>query len=97
MAGAGCREAGPVDTIVEQRVVVVTAAIAAVTGRRKAGQVDTIVAQLVVVTEAVTIDGWGAAVVTIMDDLDMTGAVETGLGINLKQPKGLIMFPSLSI
>ena len=95
VAGAGCREAGPVDTIVEQRVVVVAAAIAAGAGNREAEQVVTIVVQhVVVVTLAVTVVGWGAAVVTIVDDLDTAGVVETGLGVNLKQPKGLIMFPS---
>ena len=76
-------------------VVVVTAALAAGAGNREAEQVVTIVVQhVVVVTLAVTVVGWGAAVVTIVDDLDTAGVVETGLGVNLKQPKGLIMFPS---
>ena len=45
-----------------------------------------------VVTAVVTIE------VVVDDDLGIAdGVVETGLGTNLKQPKGLIIFPSLSI
>ena len=45
-----------------------------------------------VVTAVVTI------IVVVDDDLGIAdGVVETGLGTNLKQPKGLMMFPSSSI
>ena len=35
--------------------------------------------------------------VVVGDGLDTADGVEIGLGTNLKQPKGLMMFPSLSI
>ena len=80
-------ELSAVDSIVAQDVVVVvTAALAAAggwsiarAGLEKAEQVEIIVVR--------------HAVVVLEDDLGEAD-VETVLGTNLKQPKGLIMFPS---
>ena len=105
-AGAGSRTAFLATvataevTIVVLDLGVVAAVVAAAVGLSRAGagcgearQVDTLVVQhVVVVTAALTI------VVAAAGDLDKADdVVEAGLGISLKQPKGLIIFPSLSI
>ena len=53
-------------------------------------------AVVTIVVECVVDDALKTVVVE-GDDLDRDDVVETGLDTNLKQPKGLIIFPSSSI
>ena len=98
-----------VGTIVLQRVVVVVAALTAAVGwgtagagLEKAGQVEMLPdkgqqthAAVVAIVVVYVDDDTLKTEVVVGDGLDTD--VGTGLGTNLKQPKGLIIFPSLSI
>ena len=81
-AGAGLGKAGQVDMLPDN-------------GQHKHTAVMT-AAVVTIVVECVVDDALKTVVVE-GDDLDRDDVVETGLDTNLKQPKGLIIFPSSSI
>jgi hypothetical protein len=100
-----------VDTTVVQHVLVVAAALTAAVGWgtagadwEKAGQVEMLPdkgqqthAAVVAIVVVCVDDNTLKTEVEVGDGLDTADDVGTGLGTNFKQPKGLIIFPSLSI